>query len=79
MRLYSGTDRDRIDTYHVVARGGSSGTVTVSGLADADRRWFRHVPDRGAGLTIADRLVRIDGTVNFPGTSRRPPGGDRAR
>ncbi|MFE5292491.1 tyrosine-protein phosphatase [Isoptericola sp. NPDC056618] len=65
VRLYTGTDRDRIDTRHVVARGGSSGTVTVTDLSDADRRWFRLVPDRGAGLTIADRLVRLDGTVNL--------------
>ncbi|SKC75942.1 tyrosine-protein phosphatase [Krasilnikoviella flava] len=65
VRLYTGTSRDRIDTRHVVARGDSSGTVTVRGLQDADRRWFRLVPERGQGLTLADRLVQLDGTVNL--------------
>ncbi|MFC8598476.1 tyrosine-protein phosphatase [Isoptericola sp. NPDC057191] len=65
VRLYTGTDRDHVDLRRVVARGGSSGTVTVRGLAEADRRWFRLVPARGEGLTLADRLVRLDGTVNL--------------
>jgi protein-tyrosine phosphatase len=39
--------------------------VTVTVKAPADRRWFRLAPDRGESLTLADRLVRLDGTVNF--------------
>ncbi len=48
-----------------VASGGATGSVTVSGLPAADRQWFDLVPDRGQGLRLADRLVRLDGTVNF--------------
>ncbi|MGW6418815.1 tyrosine-protein phosphatase [Streptomyces sp. NPDC055055] len=47
-----------------VARGGATGSVTVSGLAAADRRWFDLVPDRGTPLHLADRLVRLQGAVN---------------
>jgi len=63
--LYTGTSQHRVDTRHVVARGTGSGSVTVRISAPADRRWFELVPDRGEPLTIADRLVRLDGTVNF--------------
>ncbi|WP_428953104.1 tyrosine-protein phosphatase [Streptomyces sp. cg35] len=49
-----------------VARGGSTGRVTVTGLpADVDRQWFDLVPDHGRGLHLADRLVKLDGAVNF--------------
>ncbi|MEU6846615.1 tyrosine-protein phosphatase [Streptomyces sp. NPDC046716] len=49
-----------------VASGGSTGTVKVTGLpAHADRQWFDLVPDHGKGLHLADRLVKLDGTVNF--------------
>lgn len=57
-----------------VARGGATGSVTVSGLAAADRRWFDLVPDRGTSLRLADRLIRLQGTVNF-----RDAGGYRTR
>ncbi|MFC9703371.1 tyrosine-protein phosphatase [Streptomyces sp. NPDC056943] len=57
-----------------VARGGATGSVTVSGLAAADRRWFDLVPDRGTPLHLADRLIRLQGTVNF-----RDAGGYRTR
>ncbi|MHB9753171.1 tyrosine-protein phosphatase [Streptomyces sp. BYX5S] len=58
-----------------VASGGSSGRVTVSGLpAHADRQWFDLTPDHGRGLHLADRLIRLDGTVNF-----RDAGGYRTR
>ncbi|WP_329622862.1 tyrosine-protein phosphatase [Streptomyces sp. NBC_01255] len=57
-----------------VARGGATGSVTVSGLAGADRRWFDLVPDRGTSLRLADRLIRLQGTVNF-----RDAGGYRTR
>ncbi|MER8046140.1 tyrosine-protein phosphatase [Streptomyces sp. NPDC094032] len=57
-----------------VARGGSSGSVTVSGLPSADRRWFDLVPERGGSLHLADRLIRLQGTVNF-----RDAGGYRTR
>ncbi|MEU0226254.1 tyrosine-protein phosphatase [Streptomyces sp. NPDC006284] len=48
-----------------VATGGSTGRVTVSGLPAADRQWFDLVPDRGERLRLADRLIALDGTVNF--------------
>ncbi|MFE5045724.1 tyrosine-protein phosphatase [Streptomyces sp. NPDC056637] len=48
-----------------VASGGSSGKVTVRGLPAADRQWFDLVPDRGQGLRLADREIRLDGAVNF--------------
>ncbi|MCX4973472.1 tyrosine-protein phosphatase [Streptomyces sp. NBC_00620] len=50
---------------HVVARGGTHGDVTVSGLPAADRQWFDLVPQRGGSLHLADRLVKLDGAVNF--------------
>ncbi|GAA1349816.1 tyrosine-protein phosphatase [Streptomyces beijiangensis] len=49
----------------VVARGGASGKVTVRGLPAADRQWFDLVPDRGGSLRLADRLVKLEGSVNF--------------
>ncbi|MBO1337138.1 tyrosine-protein phosphatase [Streptomyces sp. VRA16 Mangrove soil] len=58
-----------------VASGGSSGKVTVSGLpATADRQWFDLAPDHGRGLHLADRLIQLDGAVNF-----RDAGGYRTR
>ncbi|MFE2145576.1 tyrosine-protein phosphatase [Streptomyces sp. NPDC059456] len=49
----------------VVAKGGSEGTATVSGLPAADRQWFDFTPDRGVGLHLADRLITLEGTANF--------------
>ncbi|MCQ4209856.1 tyrosine-protein phosphatase [Streptomyces longispororuber] len=58
-----------------VASGGPTGKVTVTGLpAHADRQWFDLVPDHGRGLHLADRLIKLDGTVNF-----RDAGGYRTR
>ena len=48
-----------------VAVGGATGRVTVRGLPAADRQWFDLVPDRGQRLRLADRLIRLEGTVNF--------------
>ncbi|MET9495856.1 tyrosine-protein phosphatase [Streptomyces sp. NPDC006552] len=49
-----------------VATGGSTGKATVKGLpAGADRQWFDLVPDHGTGLHLADRLIKLDGAVNF--------------
>ncbi|GAB2850520.1 tyrosine-protein phosphatase [Actinocorallia aurea] len=48
-----------------VARGAGAATVTVRGLPASDRRWFDLVPDRGGSLRLADRLVKLSGTVNF--------------
>ncbi|KOV66304.1 tyrosine-protein phosphatase [Streptomyces sp. MMG1121] len=50
---------------HVVARGGAAGDVTVRGLPAADRQWFDLVPERGGSLRLADRLIKLDGAVNF--------------
>ncbi|MFJ6832541.1 tyrosine-protein phosphatase [Streptomyces sp. NPDC091209] len=49
----------------VVARGGATGDVTVRGLPAADRQWFDLVPERGGSLRLADRLIKLDGAVNF--------------
>ncbi|MDT0614290.1 tyrosine-protein phosphatase [Streptomyces lancefieldiae] len=57
-----------------VAAGGSTGRVTVSGLPAADRQWFDLVPDRGQRLRLADRLIALDGAVNF-----RDAGGYRTK
>ncbi|MER5936944.1 tyrosine-protein phosphatase [Streptomyces sp. NPDC001928] len=57
-----------------VARGGSRGDVTVRGLAAADRQWFDLVPERGGSLHLADRLIKLDGAVNF-----RDAGGYRTK
>ncbi|MBD0424825.1 tyrosine-protein phosphatase [Streptomyces sp. TRM S81-3] len=57
-----------------VATGGSTGTVTVKGLPAADRQWFTLVPERGGSLRLADRLIELDGTVNF-----RDAGGYRTK
>ncbi|NGO79422.1 tyrosine-protein phosphatase [Streptomyces sp. YC504] len=48
-----------------VARGGSSGKVTVRGLHATDRQWFTLDADRGRSLRLADRLIALEGTVNF--------------
>ncbi|MEV7617472.1 tyrosine-protein phosphatase [Streptomyces sp. NPDC089799] len=49
----------------VVAKGGASGEAVVTGLPAADRQWFRFDADRGQGLRLADRLVKLSGTANF--------------
>lgn len=48
-----------------VASGGSSGRVIVRGLPAADRQWFDLVPERGGSLHLADRLITLQGAVNF--------------
>ncbi|MFE6038549.1 tyrosine-protein phosphatase [Streptomyces sp. NPDC056452] len=48
-----------------VATGGSTGKVTVRGLPAKDRQWFDLTPARGGSLRLADRLVQLEGTVNF--------------
>ena len=58
----------------VVASGGAEGDVTVRGLPAADRQWFDLVPERGGSLHLADRLIRLDGAVNF-----RDAGGYRTK
>ncbi|MFD9360110.1 tyrosine-protein phosphatase [Streptomyces sp. NPDC060031] len=49
----------------VVARGGAQGQALVKGLPAADRQWFDFKPEHGAGLRLADRLIKLDGAVNF--------------
>ncbi len=48
-----------------VASGGATGKVIVRGLRAADRQWFDLVPARGGSLRLADRLVALEGSVNF--------------
>ncbi|WP_424213218.1 tyrosine-protein phosphatase [Streptomyces sp. BI20] len=50
----------------VVARGGAKGSAQVTGLpAGVDRQWFDFSADRGRGLRLADRLIKLEGTANF--------------
>ncbi|GAA3007466.1 hypothetical protein GCM10020229_31190 [Kitasatospora albolonga] len=63
--VYAGTDRDAIRHRTAVARGAGSATVTVSGLAAADRWYFELVPDRGESLTVADRSLHLASAPNF--------------
>ncbi|MFJ1863882.1 tyrosine-protein phosphatase [Streptomyces sp. NPDC088097] len=49
----------------VVAKGGAQGLTVVKGLPAADRQWFDFKPERGEGLRLADRLVKLEGTANF--------------
>ncbi|MEU6622000.1 tyrosine-protein phosphatase [Streptomyces litmocidini] len=49
----------------VVARGGATGRAVVTGLPAADRQWFWFEADRGQGLRLADRLVKLSGTANL--------------
>ncbi|MEW2174838.1 tyrosine-protein phosphatase [Streptomyces sp. NPDC005406] len=48
-----------------VATGGSTGRVAVRGLPAADRQWFDLVPEHGGSLRLADRLIALQGAVNF--------------
>ncbi|MFE2021578.1 tyrosine-protein phosphatase [Streptomyces sp. NPDC059499] len=48
-----------------VATGGSTGRVTVRGLPAKDRQWFDLTPAHGGSLRLADRLVQLEGAVNF--------------
>ncbi|NGN62715.1 tyrosine-protein phosphatase [Streptomyces sp. A7024] len=57
-----------------VARGDGHDSVVVRGLPAADRQWFDIVPDHGGSLRLADRLIKLEGTVNF-----RDAGGYRTR
>ncbi|KJK57153.1 tyrosine-protein phosphatase [Saccharothrix sp. ST-888] len=63
--VYTGTDRDRISHRAAIAHAGGSATVTVSGLAAADRWYFELVPDRGESLTVADRSLHLASAPNF--------------
>lgn len=49
----------------VVAKGGAQGRAVVTGLPAADRQWFDFEPERGQGLRLADRLIKLEGTANF--------------
>lgn len=49
----------------VVAKGGAQGQAVVKGLPAADRQWFDFEPERGEGLRLADRLIKLEGTANF--------------
>ncbi|MFG2877665.1 tyrosine-protein phosphatase [Streptomyces sp. NPDC048337] len=49
----------------VVAQGGAQGQAVVTGLPAADRQWFDFKPEHGQGLRLADRLIKLEGAVNF--------------
>jgi protein-tyrosine phosphatase len=69
--VYAGSTETRIDYRHAVARGGASGSVTIAASAipaagaSKDRQWFRLVPSRGEGLTLADRSLHLASAPNF--------------
>ncbi len=63
--VYAGTDQDDIRRRKPVARGAGTATVTVGGLAAADRWFFELVPDRGEPLTVADRSLHLASAPNF--------------
>ncbi|WP_371479900.1 tyrosine-protein phosphatase [Kitasatospora sp. NBC_00315] len=63
--VYAGTDQEDIRHRKPVARGAGSATVTVSGLAAADRWFFELVPDRGESLIVADRSLHLASAPNF--------------
>ena len=49
----------------VVASGRAAGRAVITGLPAADRQWFWFEADHGQGLRLADRLVKLSGTVNL--------------
>ncbi len=63
--VYAGTDQEDIRHRRPVATGNGSATVTVAGLAAADRWFFELVPDRGESLTVADRSLHLASAPNF--------------
>ncbi|MCX4756950.1 tyrosine-protein phosphatase [Kitasatospora purpeofusca] len=63
--VYAGTDPDDIRHRKAVAKGAGSASVTVTGLAAADRWFFELVPDRGAPLVVADRSLHLASAPNF--------------
>jgi len=63
--VYAGTDQDHIQRRVPVAHGAGSATVTIGGLAAADRWFFELLPDRGEPLTVADRSLHLASAPNF--------------
>jgi protein-tyrosine phosphatase len=63
--VYAGTSQWKIDERHAVAHGQGTDSVTVTGLGQADRWWFRLQPSRGEGLTLADRSLHLASAPNF--------------
>ncbi|MET9616620.1 tyrosine-protein phosphatase [Kitasatospora indigofera] len=63
--VYAGTDQEDISHRRPVARGAGSATVTIAGLAAADRWFFELVPDRGEPLVVADRSLHLASAPNF--------------
>ncbi|MFG2293891.1 tyrosine-protein phosphatase [Streptomyces sp. NPDC048603] len=49
----------------VVAKGGATGEAVVTGLPAVGRQWFWFDADRGQGLRLADRQIKLSGAVNF--------------
>ncbi|MCG6498998.1 tyrosine-protein phosphatase [Kitasatospora sp. A2-31] len=63
--VYAGTDPEDIRHRKPVAKGAGTATVTVTGLAAADRWYFELVPDRGEPLVVADRSLHLASAPNF--------------
>jgi len=69
--IYAGSTQDRIDYRRPVARVAGSGSITIPAKdipaagASKDRQWFRLVPSKGEGLTLADRSLHLAGAPNF--------------
>ena len=69
--IYAGATQDHIYDRRAVAHGGSTDSVTIPAsaiparAASKDRQWFRLVPSRGEGLTLADRSLHLASAPNF--------------
>jgi protein-tyrosine phosphatase len=69
--IYAGSTENAIDYRHPVAWVAGSGTITVPAAdipaagASKDRQWFRLAPDKGEGLTLADRSLHLASAPNF--------------
>ena len=63
--VYAGSTEQNIDYRHAVAHGKGTDSVTVTVSGKADRQWFRLVPSRGEGLTLADRSLHLASAPNF--------------
>ena len=80
VRVCVGTSPEAIDHDRPVAEGRGSGDALVAGLDPAVRHYFHVGVDDGAGIVAAERLVPLEGTLNFRDLGGyRSAGGERVR
>jgi len=63
--IYVGDSPFTIDLTSPVVRLTGETCVVISGLDPDARHYFRVVPEAGSGIIIGERLVPLEGTVNF--------------